>query len=461
VPPIGGQRPEVTLWWRQLVPTAAAALTALFVCVLAPSVLVALQIDAHPKFSPVDESAHYDYVNRVAEGEIPRQGERLMQSTLREIACKGNAFVVAETPPCTARVLRPDQFPGRGYQYEALHAPTYHTITVPLRWVAQHVLGIDDRLDATRAVGIVWLVAGLLLAWAAGRLVEIDPLRLGAVLLLLVAAPSVIYFYATVSTDVTAVTAGGVVALAAALAYRRERGAPILLLAAGGFAAACKVTNMFVVVSVSAAFGVAAIAARADAESFGVTLRRWMRDGGRLLLGGVATAVAWVIIHRTIAIVSLSEEPALEGLRGGTQSLGPVLRVATSFLQPLNEEVAVGLVSATTLDQNVQRPLHATLAFLLIAGGLAGLFVSPRGWQHVIGLIAVPALYIGGVVLGLGFMLGFGTDAGGGLSGRYGMSLAPLMLLALAATLRGKWSVGAVAALAVTSFAVTLAVMAT
>ena len=29
----------------------------------------------------------------------------------------------------------------------------------------------------------------------------------------------------------------------------------------------------------------------------------------------------------------------------------------------------------------------------------------------MVGLISVPALYVGGVVLGLGFMLGFGTDA--------------------------------------------------
>jgi len=432
-----------------------------FVCVLAPTVLVALQIDANPKFSPVDESAHYDYVNRVAEGEIPRQGERLTTDTLREIACKGNAFNVAKIPPCSTAVLRPDDFPGLGYQYEALHPPTYHAITVPVRWVVQHVFGVNDRLNATRAVGIAWLVAGLLLFWAAGRIMEIEPVRLGIVLLLVVASPSVIFFYATVSTDVTALAAGGFVALAAALAYRREAGAPWVLFAAGAFAAACKVTNMFAVVTVAAVFMVAAIAGRAQREVWTTTLRRWTRDGGAVLIGGVAVSVLWVIIHNSIALVSLTEEPALGGLRGGSQALGPVLKVATTFLQPLTEEVAVGLVSAATLDQDVQRPLHAALSFLLIGGALAGLFVTPRGWQHVVGLISVPALYLGGVVLGLGFMLGFGTNAGGGLSGRYALSLAPLMLLAIAASLRGKWTVVAVGLLAAASFAVTLAALAT
>ena len=130
-----------------------------------------------------------------------------------------------------------------------------------------------------------------------------------------------IFFYATVSTDVTAVTAGGVVALAAAVAYRRAAGAPALLVAAGVFAAACKVTNMFAVVILSAAFAVAAIARRTDGEAWSGTVRRWIRDGGALLVGGVVTSILWVIVHRSIALVSLRDEPALEGLRGGSQAL--------------------------------------------------------------------------------------------------------------------------------------------
>ena len=147
------------VWWRQLLPTPAAAVIALFVCVVAPAVLVALQIDANPKFSPVDEAAHYDYVNRVAQGEIPRQGQRMLKSTLREVACTGNAVAAIKTAPCDAPVLRYNQFAGDAYQYEALHPPGYHAITAPLRWAMQHVVGVNNRLDATRAVGIVWLAA--------------------------------------------------------------------------------------------------------------------------------------------------------------------------------------------------------------------------------------------------------------------------------------------------------------
>jgi hypothetical protein len=443
------------------VPTPAAAAIALFVCVVAPAVLVGLQIDANPKFSPLDESAHYDYVNRIAQGEMPRQGQHLEQRTLREIACKGNALAAVKAPPCSAPVLRYEEFSGGAWQYEALHPPTYHAGTVPVRWAVQHVVGVNDRLDATRAVGIVWLVGSMLMLWVAGRLMAIAPLNLGVVLLLLATAPNVIFLHGTVSTDVTAVPAGAAVALAAAYAYRRDGGAPWVLLAAGVFAAACKVTNMFAVVTISAAFFVAAIAGRAPREAWTATLRRWMRDGGVLLAGGVVTSVLWVIIHRSIALVSLTEEPTLEGIRGGSQAVGPVLRVATTFFQPLTEELAVGLTSAATLGQDAQRPLQMALAFLLMGGGLAGLFVAPRRWPHVVGLISVPALYFGGVVIGLGFIVGFDTNAAAGVSGRYGLSVAPLLLLALAASLRGRWALGAVGFIALASFVVTFVVMVT
>jgi hypothetical protein len=186
-----------------------------------------------------------------------------------------------------------------------------------------------------------------------------------------------------------------------------------------------------------------------------------MRTGGALLAGGVVTSVAWLLIHNSIALVSLSEEPTLENLRDGSQAFGEVLRIATTFLQPVTEELSVSLVSAQTLGQDAQRPLQAALAFLLIGGGLAGMFVSPRRWPHVVGLLSVPALYLGGVILGLGFIMGFDTNAGAGISGRYGMSLAPLLLLAMAASLRGRWALGAVGFIALASFVVTFVVMVT
>ena len=69
---------------------------------------------------------------------------------------------------------------------------------------------------------------------------------------------------------------------------------------------------------------------------------------------------------------------------------------------------ALGLLAPATgsydpfrLHQSVQSANLATIAatllmYLLVAGGLAGLFVRRRQWFHWMGLVAVPLLYVGG-----------------------------------------------------------------
>jgi hypothetical protein len=113
-------------------------------------------------------------------------------------------------------------------------------------------------------------------------------------------------------------------------------------------------------------------------------------------------------------------------------------------------------VSPGTLDQNVQKPFYVVLAFLLVAGALAGLFTTPRRWNHWLGLLAIPLVYAGGVVFGVSIILSYEADPG--LSGRYGLSIAPLLILVLGASLVGRWAVRAVGAfsvaMALTIFAV-------
>jgi hypothetical protein len=447
------------LQWRELFPTRAALAIALFACVVAPATLVSLQIDANPKFSPIDEAAHFDYVDRVADGSIPRQGQRLLPSTLRELACRRTDLASLRAPPCDTPVLRYDQFSAT-YQYEAQQPPTYYAITVPLRWAIEK-LGMDDKLRATRTAGIVWLVVGLLLLWAAGRVMAIDPLPLGAGLLLIAVSPVVIYGTATVTNDVSAVPAAGLIALVAALAYRRGGAwVPYGLAAAGVAAAACKTSNLFAVGAVSALFGVSAVAARSSGERWTATAGRWLRDGGAAAAGGLLTALAWTVTHRSLALVDLTEEPTFDVLRTGSRTLGLVIHEATSLLQPLTGlSGGFVLLSPDTLGQDAQAPFNSTLGFLLIGAGLAGLFVTPRRWPQALGLIAVPMLYVGGVVFGVGLMRTYDIDPG--LSGRYGLSMAPLLILVLAASLAGKWARWTVAVFAGCYFLTTFLVMVT
>jgi hypothetical protein len=440
-----------TVRWPELFPTRGAVALALFVCVVAPAVLVTMQIDANPKFSPIDEAAHFDYVERVANGEVPRQGERLTEATLRELACRRTDLPSLRAPPCDTPVLTVQMFSAT-YQYEAQQPPTYYAITAAMRWVVQTVLGIDSRLDATRATGIVWLIVGLLLLWAAGRVMGIDPLPLGAALLLGVVAPVVLYGTATVTNDVTAFGAAGLVALVAALAYRRDGPRVWLWLFLAGFvAAAFKTSNMFAVVSVAGLFGVAWLTERDT---------RWLRNGVALLAGGVLAALIWSVFHRSLALIDLTDEPTFDALRGAPRTLGLVIREAVELFRPLTG-LSGGFVrlSPDTLDQNVQAPFYAALTFLLMGAGVSGLFVAARRWSHVLGLIGVTALYVGGVVFGIGLMITYDIDPG--LSGRYALSLGALLLLVLAASLSGRWTQRALALYAGAFFATTFIVMVT
>jgi hypothetical protein len=188
--------------------------------------------------------------------------------------------------------------------------------------------------------------------------------------------------------------------------------------------------------------------------------QRWLRNGAALLGGGVLAALLWSIAHRSLALIDLQDEPTFEVLRGTPRTLGLVIREATELFRPLTG-LSGGFVrlSPDTLDQNAQAPFYALLSFLLIGAGISGLFVTARRWSHVLGLIGVASLYVGGVVFGIGLMITYDIDPG--LSGRYALSLGALLLLVLAASLSGRWTQRALALYAGAFFVTTFTVMVT
>jgi hypothetical protein len=415
-------------------PTRAALGLALTVCVFVPVLLVALQTAQNPKFSPIDEAAHWDYVKRVAGGSVPRMGLLLEQSTLREEVCRGTALEGLVVPKCRTPVLKASSFPGGGQQYEAQQPPTYYALTVPVRWLGHDVFGFSD-VGATRAGGYVWLPLGLLALWCAGLVLGLSPSQVGSGVLLIATAPLVIYSSSVVSNDVPAIFAGGFVALLAALAYRRPgKWVTPVLATSAFFVVSIKATNLFPIVAVATLFALRQWTGR-DGQTPLVTLvRSWLADGGALLLGGLAAAVAWVVVNRALALVDPRTLLVFGVLRVHPVPPGVVLREALAFLGPLTDS----FVSPGTLGNNLQLTLETLLKFLLLAAALSALFVTPRRWPHVLGLISLGMLLAGGFAFGIGLRQTYNIDPG--LSGRYGLAMVPLLVLVLVASVRGHWA---------------------
>jgi len=440
-------------------PTRSALVVALIVCFVAPAALIVAHIHENPEFSPIDEAAHWDYVTRLANGGFPRLGQRLQGSTLRALSCRKTALPNLLTPPCKQRILKPDEFGGGGYQYEAQQPPVYYAVTVPMRWVAMNLFRMGD-VDGTRATGIVWLCAGLFVMWIAGRLVELRPAAIGAVVFLIGSAPLVVYEASSVTNGAASILAGSSLFLLAALAWRHPGRWTVPVLAIGAFVAVGMAEpNILAVLVASAMFG-AFVTRRNDASMPGETtpvrtfLGAWWPAGGALLIGALASAVAWIAVSRNLAIINPKILPAFGILRTAPRGLGEIFREAVTMLGPVTDSYNVYRPTITSNNSNVEPVINEMLRTLLLAGALAGLFVHRRLWYHWIGFVSVATLYVGGVVLGVVLWLTYDIDPS--LTGRYGLSVAPFLALGLVAAIRGRWVLPGLWVVSVVTFATTL-----
>ena len=322
---------------RLCFPSKSALLIALFTCVIVPASLVGMHIHENPKLSPIDEGAHLDYVTRIERLSMPRMGQRLQPSTLRVTVCDGIVLAV-KLPPCDARTLTPQEFPGGGYQYEAQQPPTYYAATVPFRLFFFDVLGVSDP-DATRLVGILWLVGGLLFLWAAARLLRLAPGVIGAALLLIGAAPVVVYESAIVTNDAASVLAAGMTLFFAALAWRKPGWwtAPTLFVVAA-VVTSFKTTDVLPVVAVAVTFAIMAWKDRrpemAPTQTFGGFMRSWLPTGGALLIGGAASAATWLVVSQKLSLVNLRTFAVFGILRTHPVSVALIAREALTLLAP-------------------------------------------------------------------------------------------------------------------------------
>jgi hypothetical protein len=413
-------------------------------------------------FSPIDEAAHYDYVDWAASGHLPKLGDFLLPSTLRTISCVGIALHGLVTPPCNVSVLNPLNYPGGGYQYEAQQPPLYYAVTAALRWVPAHLASLS-QLDATRLAGIIWLACGLLLLWGAGRLLGLTVSRVSLGVLLLAAAPVVLYETSIVSDEASAIFAGALVTFMGALAWQhRSRWMVPALCIVGFLVCLMAEINVFAVTVVAVLFLLLGFSdRRALEESSELASWRspswyWIRRAVALLFGGGLAIVLWLVAFRARSLINPVDLASLNVQRVGPMGVSKLGDEALSLLTPLTNSYdayrssAAGTTAESFLSQNLQVAISTVLTFVVLGGALSGLFVRPRQWSHWVGLVALPVLYVGGFAFGFSSWLTYNADPG--LVSRYGLAVAPLLILGLVASLRGRFWVGALWLFAVASF---------
>lgn len=214
------------------------------ILVVLPLCLVVLHVRLYTLVSPLDAEAHIDYLYRSPA--ILHSGEHLGQQAMRAEACMGFDGPPA-FPPCGLAHYSPSSFPDHGYSYEYQQPPAYYTLTAEVGRGLQAAFGIGSLVTAGELVGGLWLVAGLLVAYSAGRRLGVPRAALTGLLLFAASVPALLYQASTISNDASSFFVGAAVLWLVVRWREAASGRWWLLALAGLLGAAFKLTNLSIV----------------------------------------------------------------------------------------------------------------------------------------------------------------------------------------------------------------------
>lgn len=175
------------------------------------------------------------------------------------------------------------------------------------------------------------------------------------------------------------------------------------------------------------------------------------------------SVAAWAAVSHARAYIDPATIATWHVLRTAPNGITDIMRESVSMLTPLTgsfdpfRSSSHALIDEPVRMQNLAYVLSAALVYALAAGAAGGFFVTTRRWHHWMGLISIPVLYLGGVAFGYAIHWSYNVDPS--VTGRYGLAMAPLLIVALVASVRGRWVVGLLWCLGAAAFAFSLAAM--
>ena len=409
----------------------------LLFCVVLPTAVVGNVIQRHSQFSPIDEGAHFDYVERLYSHGIPVFGDHMLTSSLREIACRGTALDGIVTPACDAKEFPYDQWPGGAWQYEAQQPPLYYAVTAPIAKAIDKVI-TRGILGSIRIVGLLWLIAGLLLMWKTAVLLGISRLTTAAGLLLVGLAPTVVYYSAIVTNDATGIFFGALVCYLAALAHVNQRSYVKYAIAIGLAAALSKIScvlptsiigGALILVSLQQSGGFAAVRSVTSLRNWwnSTSGKTYARTGTALLVSSVVVTLAWVVYFKATATIPPASLPTFDVMRAPNFQFTTILNQAMTFFAPFTDSYQ----PFQFWNKSVFDIMHQISRYTLVAGCAAGAFVASRKWWSAIGPLVLVGLYAGGIAIGIGIWRTYNINPS--VSGRYALPMVPVLVLILCA----------------------------
>jgi hypothetical protein len=403
------------------------------VCVVIPLVLVGSIIQRQSRFSPIDEGAHYDYVQRLPGSGIPVMGDTMLQSSLDFISCRGVDLPGLVLPSCNSPEVRPEGFPGGGLNYEAQQPPLYYLSAAPVAWVLSNWLGLGE-LGASRTVGVFWLIAALIVIYLTGQTLRVNRgIMLGA-MFAVTASPVVAYHTAIVSNDAAVLFFAALIAYIAALTHTNQRS-----YVWWGFGAAL-IAGFVKTTIVTAVFAAALLLLVAVLPEIRSNLRtfwkssQWKIYGNTaigMIAGGLLAAISWNLYSRYSATLPLKTFPTYDVLRNAEVGVVSIMREALVSFGPLTDS----FTPFGAWNGDVTQILSMFTKVAIIGIGTAGLFGSSRVWWRAAGPIVLFGTYAGTVALGLGIWKTYNMTPG--LVSRYGILMLPTLILVLAAGIQG------------------------
>jgi len=378
--------------------------------------------------SPIDELRHLDYAVKISNGQLTHIGDKVGEIAMREEACRGIDLVGWLAPPCDTPQLDPLSYRDDGWQTASPHPPTYY-LGAGMVGRTLRTIGITSSyLEGARFFSALITALGVTFVFHLLRKLKTNTYAAAGCSLMLMVFPSVVHSSGTVTPDSASVLVGAVVALTT-LRYIEAGLALRWLAVAGIVAGAVKLTNLLAAAA-AALFLIASSDAWPELRE-----RKLSAETKRRLIGSatvfgcaLATTLLWLIIDSARATI----DPAIipQNLLNKYNGLPPLdfliyPDVSMRWLPPSDNYLHVNfLPEPIVLLRTLTTTLLAGAAIVCLlranrtalalqfgaVGGIVALFGSPL-------FSLVTTVYTGTLVRP---------------EGRYGLSLAPLFVVAIA-----------------------------